>query len=510
MIRRFSFDQFDGMIGAAPEAAEATGATKDGFKLPEDLRQGDRHTILYNLLRSQKARGVSLTAALACCHAENLEKCDPPIDHAELDTYHRRVWNQADSPEFTAATKDFRLTAKGDAIRPNDQENIAVACRKLGVALSFDLFAQKPMIEFGGYKGALQDEVRNRLWLEIDKRFGFRPSAEFFDIVIQDIAFANKFHPVRDYLDSLTWDGVPRVDTWLTTYCQSYDMEYTRAVGALVLIAAVRRVRKPGCKFDEMLVLESGQGLQKSTALQALCPVSSWFSDDLPLNVDAKQIIERTLGKWIIEAAELSGMHKSQAEHLKSMLSRQVDGPVRLAYARLPVEQHRQFVIIGTTNSHTYLNDSTGNRRFWPIRVEFFDIPGLRRDRDQLWAEAAHREALGESIRLKESLYAHAEIQQEDRASMDPWELEIALKFDQEYQRIAPDELWETVGVPMERRDDRGQRRLSQIMQKLGYRRMTVSNREKRVVKGWGKGDRLPDDTRERTSKGTYGNEPEF
>src|SRR5688500_19864162 len=115
-------------------------------------------------------------------------------------------------------------------------------------------------------------------------------------------------------------------------------------------------------------------------------------------------------------------MRKSEREHLKSMLSRQVDGPVRLAYARLPMSQPRQFVIVGTTNDHHYLQDPTGNRRFWPVRVEKFNLDYIYKNRDQLRAEAVVREARGDSIRLPESLYGAAGIQQERRRTADPWE----------------------------------------------------------------------------------------
>ena len=142
----------------------------------------------------------------------------------------------------------------------------------------------------------------------------------------------------------------PRVDQWLVTYAGAEDSNYTRAVGALVLIAAVRRVRQPGCKFDEMLVLEQPQqGTDKSSALAVLAVNEDWFTDDLPLNVEAKRVIETLRGRWIVEAAELSGMRKADVEHLKAMLSRRVDR-ARMAYGRLPIEAPRQCIIVGTTN----------------------------------------------------------------------------------------------------------------------------------------------------------------
>src|SRR6185436_11555438 len=125
-------------------------------------------------------------------------------------------------------------------------------------------------------------------------------------------------------------------------------------------------------KYDEMVVWESEQGSLKSSAAQALCPEASWFSDDLPLNLKSQQLIESTLGKWIVEASDLAGKRKAEIEQLKAMLSRQVDGPARMAYAHFAVERLRHFIIIGTTNSKSYLNDSTGARRFWPAEVQQF------------------------------------------------------------------------------------------------------------------------------------------
>ena len=172
-----------------------------------------------------------------------------------------------------------------------------------------------------------------------------------------------------EYLDRLTWDGVSRLDKWLSTYAGVESTEYTDAIGALMLIAAVRRIRHPGCKFDEMPVLESDQGKEKSTALRIMAVNDDWFSDDVPLNDDGKRVIEALRGRWFVEAAELNGMRKGEVEHLKAFLSRSEDR-ARMSYDCLCTEVKRQCVIIGTTNSSEYLRDSTGNRRFWPVKYE--------------------------------------------------------------------------------------------------------------------------------------------
>jgi predicted P-loop ATPase len=169
------------------------------------------------------------------------------------------------------------------------------------------------------------------------------------------------------------------------------------------------------------------------------------------------------------------------------MLSRQIDGPARMAYAHIPVERPRQFIIIGTTNNNEYLADATGARRFWPIKVGRFDVEGLIKDRDQLWAEAVHREAAGESIRLAEGLWSAAGAHQEQRREVDAWEDILAAHVEGldtstvGRQQVSADALWNAIGVPNERRDRGGSKRIAEIMQRLTFERKNV--REDDVVK---------------------------
>jgi len=359
-----------------------------------------------------------------------------------------------------------------DHILKDHQENIRRAIQKLDITLSFNAFAQSPQVHYNGYVGRLEDYVVDQIWLDIDQRFHFRPTKDFYHTVLANLVRKQTYHPVLDYLKTLKWDETPRLDTWLIDYAGAADSEYTRAVSSMVLIAAVRRVRQPGCKFDELLILESEQGQYKSSALRTLCPDESWFSDDLPLNVDSKVVIERTRGKWIIEAADLSGMRASQVEHLKAMLSRQVDG-ARLSYDRLLTEYPRQWIVIGTTNDHVYLKDSTGNRRFWPMQIKQFDIRGLKEARDQIWAEAVHREEAGESIRLDPSLYWLAELQQERRREEDPWE-GVLDQFLDGKDRASWDDLWGVLKIPIDRRSNIDQKRITTIMDRFGFKRQAM------------------------------------
>jgi predicted P-loop ATPase len=383
--------------------------------------------------------------------------------------------------------KDF-ITNKEGVILKDKEHNIRTALENLGVDIQFDDFAQKTNIKYNGFKGPLADYVRNRIYMDVDAHFHFKPLAESFDMVLLDIAHHNKIHPVKEYLDSLVWDGIPRVNRFFIECADAVDHEYVEQVTKIFMLAAVRRIRQPGCKLDEMVVLESPQGVGKSSALRALCPNEDWFSDDFPMDIDSKEVIERTGGKWIIECAELAGARKAQAEHMKSMISRQRDGPVRMAYMRFSVEVPRQFVVIGTTNSKSYLKDETGGRRFWPLTVKKFDLDWIKENRDQLWAEANAREANGESIRLPKHLWDIAGKQQEHRRIEDPWEviLNDAFEHDKKH-RIPPEIVWEALSIPVERRDSRAQERVNNAMQRLGFRRMTVQDDTKRIVKGYGR-----------------------
>lgn len=388
------------------------------------------------------------------------------------------IYDQGDPQK--AALKNIRsarATAE-DFVRGDDGEilatqgNIRRAIAELGVSLRYNEFAGHNFIEGldGFAPGPLQDPQLNRLYLLIDQRFGFRARIEFFTMVVSDEARLNSFHPVREYLDTLKWDREPRLDTWLIKYGGARDSEYVRAVGAKTLVAAVRRVREPGCKFDEMLILESEQGKDKSTALAVLAVRETWFSDDLPLDAESKKVIETLSGRWIVEAGELKGMNAKSILHLKSMLSRTNDS-ARMSYERLRKEAPRQCVIIGTTNESIYLKDETGNRRFWPVRVQLFDTAALRRDRDQLWAEAAQREAEGESIRLDPRLWSAAAVEQAERKVQDPWVPALEAHLANGISRISARDLWSVVGVPLDRREQRHNERLGNCMRELGYER---------------------------------------
>jgi hypothetical protein len=236
---------------------------------------------------------------------------------------------------------------------------------------------------------------------------------------LETIGLQNHFDPVVEYLAALKWDGVPRLDTWLARYLAAEDSELIRQFGRLTLIAAVRRARSPGTKFDQILVLEGGEGTGKSQAVRILAG-EDHFSDATLLHLDAKAQQENTEGVWIYELSELNGIKRTDAESLKQFASRP-DDRARPAYGRYLQTRPRRCIFIGTTNRNDYLVSDTGNRRFWPVKTGRVDLGGLARDRDQLWAEATELEARGASIILPERFWGLASEEQDKRMESDMW-----------------------------------------------------------------------------------------
>lgn len=228
-------------------------------------------------------------------------------------------------------------------------------------------------------------------------------------------------HPVREHLKGLAWDRVSRLDTWLPRLCKAEDTPLNRATGAIILIAAVNRVFHPGCKLDTVPVLESAQGTGKSSLVRALALRDEWFGDGLKLGEAAREVIEQTAGKWIIEIPELDGLSKRETSAVKAQITQQTDR-ARAAYGRLPIDVPRGWILIGTVNEKRYLKDRTGNRRFLPVAVGQIDLEGLRQELPQLYAEARARAERGESHVLPPELQSAASAAQAQRREEEPIE----------------------------------------------------------------------------------------
>ena len=255
------------------------------------------------------------------------------------------------------------------------------------------------------------DDANLRVWLE--KNYGLTGKEKIAD-ALTAVLTRHSYHPIRDYLNSLTWDGVPRLERLIIDYIGAEDNELNRVMTRKHFTAAVARVFRPGCKYDYCLVMTGPEGAGKSTLLNKMG--GQWFNDSIT-TTEGKEGMDQLRRAWIIELGELASIKRSDVESIKAYLSKRVD-IYRAAYARRSAEHPRQCIFCGTTNEALFLKGDNGNRRFWVIPVD----PTLRkysdwqdaidRDRDQIWAEAVQCYKDGEKLYLSAELEAEAKKRQ--------------------------------------------------------------------------------------------------
>lgn len=317
--------------------------------------------------------------------------------------------------------EELEANTKGEYVNSANNLNLIIQHdRMISKAFKLNIFDNKryivksmPWRKIEGDIELLRDVDYSGLRNYIECIYGIVASQKVDDAIALEFE-RNSFHPIRDYLNSLTWDGTERLDTTLIDYFGAEDNIYTRAALRKSLCAAVARVFNPGTKFDLVLTLISEeQGLFKSTFVNKLG--KQWFSDTFN-TVQGKEAFEQIQGAWIIEIAELSGLKKAEVESIKHFISKRED-MFRPAYGRVVETYKRQCVFFGTTNNNDFLRDPTGNRRFMPIDVRpEFITKSVRDDLtdyeiDQIWAEAYKKWKEGETLYLseEEEIIARAE-----------------------------------------------------------------------------------------------------
>lgn len=381
------------------------------------------------------------------------------------------------------------------------RQNARKAIRALDLGLRWDEFANRGLMLGQGHAW-LQNHFPN-----LPRRLGSDVSLAVSDVILQlfdvhigkdtvreilrTFALRDRFNPVAEWLDSLEWDGVPRVATWLTDFAKAPATPYVSEVGRLILVAACARARVPGIKFDMMPILEGPQGCGKSTLIRILG--GEYTLESLPhigtSTANERDIIALMRGKWFIEMAELVGLRKAEVEAMKSFLAR-VEDSARLAYAEEPEDFPRRSIFIGTTNEGEYLKDDSGNRRFLPLQVGMIDLGGLRDHRDQLFAEADslwRSDPHEKTIEFAPALRKAAKVEQESRLEGDAWveAIETWLVAHPEVDRAQGLEILEdALGMLPSRVRSADSRRLASAMKRLGWNRQSIRI-DGRVVKGY-------------------------
>ncbi|NRG43324.1 virulence-associated protein E [Bacillus sp. CRN 9] len=274
--------------------------------------------------------------------------------------------------------------------------------------------------ESGDFRWTEKDDSGLIIYLE--KVLGFQSKDKLMHALNQ-CAAKYAFNPVRDFLNTLEWDGVKRLDTLFIDYMGAADTPYTRAVARKSFTAAVARAMTPGVKYDSMPVLTGPQGLGKTTLIQKMG--RSWFTNSIE-SFEGKEAAELLQGVWLVEIGEMSAYNKSDVNTIKGFLSRTED-QYRAAYARKTEKHPRRCVFFGTSNRSDYLKDPTGGRRFWPIDVGAQQpiksvFIHLDAEVDQIWAEAVMHWRLGENLFLTGEIAEEAKRQQESHAEQDPRE----------------------------------------------------------------------------------------
>jgi predicted P-loop ATPase len=471
-----------------------------------------------------------IAAALMCpleCNQHITRMKDVNTQRRAVERLILRSYEQNKQQKAKHATgqPDWREQRSNGSPLPS-MHNARLAIMALSIGCSNDTFHHKTLLACEDHKakhivesvlGEVSDDSIMALRQILSDNFNFDFTEKHVRDAVWSLALEHSFDPVADMLDEAeaNWDGKKRLDRMAPDYLNCEDTKLNCAIMRKMMIAAVARVRQPGCKFDNITVLESEEGYKKSSAWQVLAGKEN-FSDEKIIGKDSREVQEQLAEVWIHENADLAGMKKADVDTVKTFASRTEDR-ARPAFGHFLKKQKRHSIETGTTNNDEYLQSQTGNRRFWSMKVlKMIDLDKLQKDRMQLWGEAAHYESEGESLVLDEKLWPTAAYEQEKRRVKDPWEdvlAEIPDEIDFEFykdgyfrskeikivhhfesfkdwteERVASSDLLTYVlKVPIAQQETRHTMKLANVMKHLGWQRyssghVTIDDRQ---VKGY-------------------------
>lgn len=397
------------------------------FTMPNIVAAGQRNQMLFRFACMMQAKGASDQSVFAATMAENESSCSPPLTEQEVKVI-------VSSATRYDKGKPIHIDSEGVATRENKDDvignpewvlnfldcnhdkdgniksvkqfvhNFEIVMDKDGRfagKIRFNEFAQQLYL-CGNVPWEKEDNCRawsshddSALFSLIQADYGLKSRQDFAD-ALKNVSMRNKFHPVRELLDSLTWDGKEHIRSLLPEYLGAEDSDYTYQVMRLWMLGAVSRVYKPGSKFDYTIILQGSQGIGKSTFLKQMAMDDSWFNDSLD-SLDSDKAVQSLTGSWIIELAELKSLARTAGgvESVKRFLTATQD-KYRIPYERRADTFYRQCVFAGTTNKDDFLQDETGNRRFLIVQTgvkkpsKSLFVPEIMDTIKLAWAEAVH------------------------------------------------------------------------------------------------------------------------
>ena len=397
------------------------------FTMPNIVAAGQRNQMLFRFACMMQAKGASDQSVFAATMAENESSCSPPLTEQEV----RIIVSSATKYD---KGKPIHIDSEGVATRENKDDVIGnpewvlnfLDCNhdkdgniksvkqfvhnfeivmdkddRFAGKIRFNEFAQQLYL-CGNVPWEKEDNCRawsshddSALFSLIQADYGLKSRQDFAD-ALKNVSMRNKFHPVRELLDSLTWDGKEHIRSLLPEYLGAEDSDYTYQVMRLWMLGAVSRVYKPGNKFDYTIILQGSQGIGKSTFLKLMALDDSWFNDSLD-SLDSDKAVQSLTGSWIIELAELKSLARTAGgvESVKRFLTATQD-KYRIPYERRADTFYRQCVFAGTTNKDDFLQDETGNRRFLIVRTgvkkpsKSLFVPEIMDTIKQAWAEVVN------------------------------------------------------------------------------------------------------------------------
>jgi predicted P-loop ATPase len=423
-----------------------------------------------------KARGEARTKIAAGLGATEIEVIEPEERDDEFIPVPEEISKAWDSLELATTASGTPVMNVDNALR------VLEGIERFQDRIWFDEFSNSIFTTFGCAPGAERewtDHDTRGLWIEYQRRLGLsRMGQDSVLHAVAQYAFQHRRHPVKEWLAAQAWDRAPRLDTFLRDYMGADDSAFTRAISANFFVSMLARIYNPGCKVDNMIVLEGDQGAKKSSALKALIG-PKWFTEcNEPIsNGNNKDFYAVLQGKMLVEIAELDSFSRADIKRIKAIVTTASDR-YRPAYGRIAQTFPRTSVFVGTTNEDEYLEDATGGRRFWPVRVGKIRMEEIERDRSQLFAEALHRYKAKPVWWEIPTLEAAAA--QEARRKIDGWEEAVArwLELDAKAPKMPDAEEPLTIGrvakealdIEPVRVDRMVQIRVAYCLKVLGYR----------------------------------------